>query len=133
MEILRKQGYWLFRDVLDHEALGKLRDLYMAELCDRNLVDASDGEALWNGTPLKIDDGVTSSHYPRLREARAWQNFVVQPKIKKFFADLTGEEPEWLTASDYYRIVPPRQDRGEDAFALRHQDGKGLPGLDFVT
>jgi len=134
MSILEDQGYWLFRDVLDPEAVGRLRDLYMAELRERDLVDADSREAVWNGrTPLAIDDGVTSSRYPRLREGKAWENFVADPAIDSFFASLIGEQPEWLRASDYYRIVPPGQDRGEDAFSLRHQDGQGLPGLDFVT
>jgi hypothetical protein len=132
--MMRDQGYWLFRDVLDREALGAVRDRYMAELHDRNLVDPAVNEPVWNRTtPLEIDDGVTSSRFPRLREGRVWENFVKQPKIEAFFAGLAGERPEWLTASDYYRIVPPGQDRGEDPFALRHQDGQGLPGLDFVT
>jgi hypothetical protein len=134
MSILREQGYWFFRDVLDPEAVGWLRDLYMDELRDRDLVDAGSSEAVWNRrTPIAIDDGVTSSRFPRLREARAWETFVEHPGIIRFFSDLTGEAPDWLTASDYYRIVPPGQDRGEDAFSLRHQDAKGLPGLDFVT
>ena len=132
--VMREQGYWFFRDALDHEALGTLRDLYMAELHDRELVAADSSEPVWNRTtPIAIDDGVTSSRYPRLREARAWENFVAQPKIAEFFSSLAGEKAEWLTASDYYRIVPPGQDRGSDAFALRHQDSRGLPGLDFVT
>jgi hypothetical protein len=134
MSILEDQGYWLFRDVLDPEAVGRLRDLYMVELRERDLVDADSPEAVWNGrTPITIDDGVTSSRYPRLREGKAWENFVADPAIDSFFASLIGEKPEWLRASDYYRIVPPGQDRGEDAFSLRHQDGQGLPGLDFVT
>src|SRR5690606_1687380 len=107
--MMRDQGYWLFRDVLDREALGAVRDRYMAELHDRNLVDPAVNEPVWNRTtPLEIDDGVTSSRFPRLREGRVWENFVKQPKIEAFFAGLAGERPEWLTASDYYRIVPPR-------------------------
>jgi hypothetical protein len=134
MTILREQGYWFFRDVIDHEALGTMRERYMAELYIRNLVDPGCSDVVWNGTtPLDIDDGVTSSRFPRLRQARVWETFVEHPEIVRFFSSLTGEQPEWLTASDYYRIVPPGQDRGEDAFSLRHQDGNGLPGLDFVT
>jgi len=134
MSILREQGYWFFRNVLDPEAVGQLRNLYITELRDRDLLPPGASEAVWNGlTPIEIDDGVTSSRYPRLREARAWETFVEHPGIIRFFSELTGEKPEWLTSSDYYRIVPPRQERGEDAFSLRHQDGKGLPGLDFVT
>lgn len=134
MSILRDQGYWLFNDVLDREAVGQLRDLYMAELHDRDLIEKDSTEARWNRrTPLAIDDGVTSSRYPRLREARAWETFVEHPGIVRFFSDLIGEKPEWLRASDYYRIVPPGQEPGEDPYSLRHQDGKGLPGLDFVT
>lgn len=134
MSIKREQGYWFFRDVLDRDALGAMRERYMAELYSRDLVDAGSNEPIWNGTtPIEIDDGVTSSRFPRLREGRVWENFVADPRIAGFFGELAGEQPEWLTASDYYRIVPPGQDRGEDAFALRHQDGNGLPGLDFVT
>lgn len=134
LKIMEEQGYWFFRDVLDRDALARVYDLFMAELRDMNLVDAGVTEPVWNGrTPLALDDGVTSSRYPRLREGRVWENFVKEPAIVSFFAALAGEEPEWLTASDYYRIVPPGQDRGEHWFDLRHQDGQGLPGLDFVT
>lgn len=134
LAIMQEQGYWFFRDVLDRQALATICDRYMAELRDRDLIDEDSLKPVWNRrTPIEIDDGVTSSRFPRLREGRVWENFVEEPAIKSFFAALAGEEPEWLTASDYYRIVPPGQVRGEDSFALRHQDGKGLPGLDFVT
>lgn len=134
LTIMREQGYWFFRDVLDRQALATMVDRYMDELRDRNLLNADSVEPVWNRqTPLAIDDGVTSSRYPRLRDGRVWETFVKEPAIESFFAALAGEEPEWLTASDYYRIVPPGQDAGDDSFALRHQDGKGLPGLDFVT
>lgn len=134
LAILQDQGYWFFRDVLDREALDTMRERYMAELYDRDLVDAGTGEPVWNRrTALEIDDGVTSSRFPRLRDGRVWEEFVAHPAIAAFFGKLAGETPEWLTASDYYRIVPPGQDHGDDAFSLRHQDGLGLPGLQFVT
>jgi ectoine hydroxylase-related dioxygenase (phytanoyl-CoA dioxygenase family) len=134
LRIMREQGYWFFRDVLDRDALATIRGRYMAELYDRDLIEAGNDEPVWNRrTPLTIDDGVTSSRFPRLRDGRVWETFVAQPAISHFFKQLAGEEPEWLTASDYYRIVPPGQDAGEDPYALRHQDGAGLPGLDFAT
>lgn len=134
LAVLEDQGYWYFRDVLDREALDAMRDRYMAELYSRDLVDAGTSEPVWNGnTPIEIDDGVTSSRFPRLREGRVWESFVAHPAISGFFGKLAGETPEWLAASDYYRIVPPNQEAGEDACSLRHQDGLGLPGLQFVT
>ena len=134
VSILEEQGYWFFKGVLDGKALETVRQHFMAELRSRNLVEHGSNDAIWNQTtPIVMDDGVTNSRYPRMRDARVWETFVKHPEIVRFFSDLAGETPEWLTASDYYRIVPPGQDVSEDPFALRHQDGLGLPGLDFVT
>ena len=134
LRILDEQGYWFFRGVLDPEALETVRQHFMAELHSRDLVKQGSDDAVWNRTtPITIDDGVTSSRYPRMRDARVWETFVEHPEIVRFFSTLAGETPEWLTTSDYYRIVPPGQDAGEDPFELRHQDGLGLPGLDFAT
>jgi len=134
LSILEDQGYWFFKGVLDAKALKTVQQHFMAELRSRDLVEHGSKDAIWNQTtPIVMDDGVTNSRYPRMRHAEVWETFVEHPEIAHFFSALAGETPEWLSASDYYRIVPPRQDVKEDPFALRHQDGLGLPGLDFVT
>jgi len=133
--ILQEQGYWFFRDVLDHDAVADLRKKCQATLAGWGVSDPDGEEPLWNGSSL---DGIASglqnmnAKVPELREGRAWEEFVHHPRINAFFESILGSPLEWLKISDYYRIVPPTQDIPDDPYIGRHQDGGGLMGLDCV-
>ena len=132
--IQKDQGYWFFRDVLNHDAVTAMRDRYLDLLSRWNLVKADEAEPVWNGDSLaNLGDGLNNSKIPELREQRVWERFVEDPKINNFFESVLGSPLEWLTASDFYRLVPPTQNMPEDPYKGRHQDGQGLQGLDFIT
>lgn len=127
-------GYWFFQGALDKAAVGSLRDKYMAELRSSGVVDPESEEPIWNRASLSgMGDGLNVAKVPALRAQRAWETFVQHPKINDFFESLIGAPLEWLTSSDFYRIVPPASSLSGDPFSGRHQDGLGLPGLDFIT
>lgn len=126
--IWAEHGYWFFRDVLDHEALAALRKEYVGQLRELELVDADDGEPLWNGRPI-VDFPAT---FEPLHKRRVWQNFVKNPKINAFFEDALGDQVYWIPI-DYYRLVAPNPGGEDKAYLALHQDGMSNPGIDFVT
>jgi len=133
-QILQDQGYWFFKGVLDHGAVSEMRKHYNEVLKQWDLVKADEAEPVWNGGSLAdIGDGLNNSRIPELREKEVWETFVKNPKVNAFFESILGSPLEWITASDFYRLVPPTQNVPEDPYKGRHQDGLGLQGLDFLT
>ena len=133
-QILQDQGYWFFKGVLDHDAVVEMRKHYNEVLAQWDLVDPDEAEPVWNGGSLAdIGDGLNNSRIPELREKQVWETFVKNPKVNAFFESILGSPLEWITASDFYRLVPPTQNVPEDPYKGRHQDGLGLQGLDFIT
>jgi len=133
--ILKEQGYWYFRDVLDHEVLLDLQKKFRAILTKWDVSDPDLLEPMWNGNSLEgIANGLAQSNskVPELREERVWQDFVAHPKIAGFIESLIGGPLEWLEVADFYRLVPPTIEVPEDPYIGRHQDGVGLIGLDCV-
>jgi hypothetical protein len=126
--IWAEHGYWFFRDVLDHDALASLRREYVGQLKALELVDADDGEPLWNGRPI-VDFPAT---FDSLHKRRVWQSFVKDRRINAFFEDALGEEIYWIPI-DYYRLVAPSPGGDDNAYLGLHQDGMSNPGIDFVT
>ena len=132
-QILQDQGYLFFRGVLDWDALCEMRKHFNEVLEQWDLVKPNEAEPVWNGGSLdSIGDGLNKSRIPQLREKQVWETFVKHPKINAFFESILGSPLEWITASDFYRLVPPTQNIPEDPYQGRHQDGLGLQGLDFV-
>lgn len=126
--IWNEHGYWFFRDVLDHEALQRLKDKYMAELKLIGAVDQHASEPIWNGAQLED----VPPTFRSLHQLHAWQNFVKEPKIKAFFEEMLNDKIYWLPI-DYYRLVAPTRAEKADPFIGVHQDGMSNPGLDFVV
>jgi hypothetical protein len=47
-----RDGYWFFKDVLDHRAIGRLRNTYMDTLKAAGVIDEHETEPVYNGVDL---------------------------------------------------------------------------------
>lgn len=124
--IWNEHGYWFFRNVLDRDALQRLKDKFMAELKELGAIDADAAEPIWNGKPL---DAVPST-FTTLHQLHAWQTFVKEAPIKAFFEEILEDELYWLPM-DYYRLVAPRPRDKVELYIGNHQDGMSNYGLEF--
>lgn len=127
-----RDGYWFFRDVLDKDAIGRLRGVYLDVLTDLGVVEPGRTDAaVYNGAPLDgfpIQNNGTPgtdplmARYPRDR-------FVEEPGIRAFFAELFGDDVFWVPNTEYH-AMPPGTGRPGKRFNYIHCDGannKGLP------
>lgn len=123
-----ERGYWLFKDVLDREAVGRMRRTFLDELVRMGVVDEGQDDPIWNGKdltdfPVKIEP---------LHDKRVWQDFVAEPTIDAFFKQLFGEDIFWVPIVEY-RITPPTNRVWPDPWVGRHQDGFANEGIAFRT
>jgi hypothetical protein len=119
-------GYWFFRDVLDHEAVGRLRDRGLAFLRQCGLTDAAGPVAHYNGGDLgRLDPAAFEADSP-------WRAFVADPAIRDFFRRLSGADPEWIPVGEC-RMSPPTTDANRPLFDFIHSDGFFNPGMYFRT
>ncbi len=132
-EAWERDGYWLFRDVLDKDAVARLRRIYVEEL-EKLGVIAPVGDAptergvRYNGADLT---GMPR-HMEPLAERRAWQTFVAEKTIHDFFVKLLDDEPFWVPVVEY-RATPPSQESAESRVTGIHQDGPHTPGVPIRT
>lgn len=127
-----RDGYWFFRDVINLNAIDRLRANYLKVLNGLGVVDPDRRDAaIHNGAPLEdypIVMGGAPHDDPLLAEYPATE-FIADPAIKAFFTELLGEEPFWVPNSEFH-AVPPNTVRPGSRFNFVHQDGannKGLP------
>jgi hypothetical protein len=126
-----QDGYWFFKNVLDKEAVGRLRQVFVCELEKLGVIDAqgttsTERSVRYNGKSLE--------NFPFRMEpiaARApWREFAAEPRIHQFFTQLLGDEPFWVPIAEY-RATPPESGHGKPRLNYVHQDGPYSPGIDF--
>lgn len=124
-------GYWFFRDVLDKDAVARLRQSWIDELEANGVIDPvgdapTDKSVRYNGASLE--------HYPFRMEPiaakRPWVQFVAEAPIHDFFTRLFQDEPFWVPVVEY-RATPPQQDTSKSRIDAIHQDGPFSPGIPF--
>lgn len=127
-----RDGYWFFRNVLDLDAVARLRDVYLETLREIGVIDPSRRDAaVYNGAPLDdypIVMGGPPDEDPLLRRYPR-DAFVSDPPIRRFFADLFGDDVFWVPNSEFQAFPPQKGHRGS-RFNYLHCDGpnnKGLP------
>lgn len=123
-----RDGYWFFRDVLDHDAVARLRASYVAVLAEAGVIDPSDADLRHNGADL-------SAMPPRmapLSKTQPWRAFIADRAIHAFFARLLDDEPFWIPIVEY-RAAPPNPSRGGDRINYLHQDGFYNDGIPFCV
>ena len=130
-EAWERDGYWFFRDVLDKDAVGRLRATFVEELERQGVIDPvgdapTDRSVRYNGASL--------ANYPfrmePLADRQPWRAFVAEKPINDFFTRLFGDEPFWVPVVEY-RATPPSQDPARSRIDGIHQDGPYSPGIPF--
>ncbi|MES2258332.1 MAG: phytanoyl-CoA dioxygenase family protein [Pseudomonadota bacterium] len=122
-----RDGYWFFRDVLDQEAVGRLRGVYMDFLAGLGMVERDDPKAIYSGKSL---DGFPFRMEP-LAQRNVWKPFVTEPAIHAFFQRVLGDDPFWIPTVEY-RATPPASDLQSDRMVYVHQDGFYNAGIPFL-
>jgi hypothetical protein len=126
-----RDGYWFFRNVLDLEAVGRLRAVYLEILDQLGVIEPGhDDVAIYNGAPLDhypIKMGGDPAIDPLLQRYPA-NDFVKEPKIKAFFEALFGGEVVWVPNTEFH-AVPPNHQHAGNRFNYVHQDGANNKGL----
>jgi len=126
-----QDGYWFFRDVLDKDAVGRLRQSWIDELETQGVIDPvgdapTDKSVSYNGGSLDA--------YPFRMEPiaakRPWVPFVAEKPINDFFTRLFQDDPFWVPVVEY-RATPPQQDNSQSRIDVIHQDGPYSPGIPF--
>ena len=128
----RRDGYWFFRDVLDKDAIGRLRAIYLDVLNEIGVIEPGRSDAaVHNGASLDDfpirNDGTPGTDPLMARYPR--NQFVAEPAIREFFTRLFEDEPFWVPNTEYH-AMPPRPDKQGRRFNYVHSDGpnnKGLP------
>lgn len=130
-EAWNRDGYLFFRNVLDQEAVARLRQAYVDELEALDIVEPSNATIRYNGNSM--DD---LPRFPRgiqaLFDKAPWRKFVAEPKIDAFIQQLLGDKPYWVPVVGY-RVAPPEDSLENDRFTYVHQDGFFNPGIPFVN
>lgn len=129
----QRDGYWFFRDVLDHDAVARARAVYLDVLNELGVIDPSvtdaavhngaslEGYPIYMGGPCEEDP--LFARYPR-------DSFVNEPQIKAFFEQVFGDEVFWVPNSEFQAVPPRTEGWGSSRFNFVHCDGpnnKGLP------
>jgi len=126
-----RDGYWFFRDVLDKDAVARLRHVYLDTMAGLGVVDEGRTDAaIWNGASLT--DYPINNHGALERDPLLALNprdtFVNEPKIRAFFEQLFGDEVFWVPNTEYHALAPHAGGEGS-VFNYVHADGPNNPGL----
>lgn len=126
-----RDGYWFFRGVLDLDAIGEVRAVFMDVLNELGVVEPGRSDvAIYNGAPLDnypIKMGGDPDVDPLLARYPA-HSFVRDPKIKAFFEELLGDELFWVPNTEFH-AVPPSGSGQPSRFNYVHADGANNKGL----
>lgn len=130
-EAWERDGYWFFKDVLDKDAVARLRTVWIEELERQGVIDPVGGADTSRSVRY---NGASLERYPfrmePLAEKAPWRGFVAEPAIEAFFTRLFGCAPFWVPIAEY-RAIPPTADRSQVRFDALHQDGPYSPGIPF--
>ncbi|WP_181316740.1 phytanoyl-CoA dioxygenase family protein [Sphingobium sp. AEW001] len=126
-----RDGYWFFRDVLDKDAVARVRATYREVLEALDVVEAGDpDQTLYNGAalddyPIKMGGDPTID--PLLARYPSGA-FLAEPPIRHFFEQVFGDEVMWVPNSEFH-AVPPNPAHQGSRFNFVHCDGANNKGL----
>jgi ectoine hydroxylase-related dioxygenase (phytanoyl-CoA dioxygenase family) len=132
-----RDGYWLFRDQLDKDALKQLQEAYLNEITTMGIVDQGAEGPVFNGksvaetAPHIVNDGFSGL---RIGQPEPWLAFVKDPKINDAIGKLINCTPRQLPFGGT-RVFPPDTgaDLKRDRFNGAHQDAFYNEGYGFTT
>lgn len=119
-EAWERDGYWFFRSVIDRDAVGQMRAVYIEVLAELGLIEQGDEQAVWTGRNLDAVSGDYMMPLRAIAERAPWQAFLQQRAVVEFFQALLDEPAVWLPMMEM-RAVPPGKPALEEVFV--HQDG----------
>jgi hypothetical protein len=123
----RNDGALFFRDVINHSAIAKVRDEYLARLKEFGIVDPRETQSNWNGRD-RLDGSLA-----RPISDDVWRGLVADPSLDRLVRTFLGEAPAWVPIV-VHRSAPPAPAGAKlDTFGTRHQDGVYNYGIDFIT
>lgn len=129
-EAWERDGYWFFRDVLDQEAVGALRQKMIDHLAERHLVDPADPQYRYTGVPL----GDFRPCVEEMVGQKAYRFITENANVNAFFEKLFGMPACWVPFNQYRATPPtPLEERATGPyFDMIHEDGIYNEGLDFI-
>jgi hypothetical protein len=123
----RADGVLFFRDVIDHAAIGRVRDEYITRLKTLGVVDHAETEPRWNGR------GQVDGALARPIGDDVWRGLVGDPSFDQVVRTFLGASPAWVPIVVHRTAPPASADARAAPFAARHQDGIYNYGIDFIT
>lgn len=130
---IERDGYWFFENVLDHEAVERLRQAYVDELTEIGIVDAGDEDFRYNGRPLdQLPKNPVTGTIKGMFERAPWKEFVREPAVEALFRKILKADPAWMPILGY-RVAKPLSDPASERFEFVHQDGFFNPGIPFLN
>jgi Phytanoyl-CoA dioxygenase (PhyH) len=130
-----RDGYWYFKGVLDLGALAHFRQPILDELKGLGIVDQDAQEPIYNGSSLDSFPERNVAGYeplPGQKRSRRWRDFLANPKVNDFFAQVLGGQPAWVPVAEL-RVMPPGEDPALGLFTYPHQDGFYNEGYRSLT
>ena len=124
-----RDGYWFFRDVLDKDVIGRIRQVYVDYLVEMGVTDPNDPDARYNGADYS--NLPINSNSTKLNDRKVHKMLHEAPTINAFFSRLFGCDPFWVPFT-VHRTNPPVTDRNRSRFDFVHADSAYNEGLPFL-
>jgi hypothetical protein len=112
-----RNGYWFFRDVIDHAALEKISSAYVDVLAELGYIASGDKNAVWAGKDLAEFPEYLRPLAP-LNAIAPWRDFLSHPNLVAFLSRIVGEPVAFVPMLEL-RAVPPHTQTPP----FVHQDG----------
>jgi hypothetical protein len=123
----KADGALYFRNVIDHAAIARVHEEYLARLKEVGVVDEEQSGPIWNGRN-RLDGALASQ-----LSDDVWRDLVADPSFDDVVSTFLGEAPAWVPIV-VHRASPPLPVAAmPEIFATRHQDGIFNYGIEFVT
>lgn len=120
-------GVLFFRNVIDHSAIARVREEYLARLKEIGVVAAEETQSNWNGHD-RLDGALA-----RPVGDDVWRDLVADPSLDRVVRTFLGEAPTWVPIVVHRAAPPAPAGARPEVFGTRHQDGVYNYGIDFIT
>ena len=89
-----RDGYWFFRDVLDKDAVARLRKVYLEELVKLDVIDPTDAASAEKSVPYNGRGNLERMpiHMEPLCEREIWQHCCAQPTQNVSASTVAGND-----------------------------------------
>lgn len=130
-----ENGYWLFKKVLDPEALDNYRQPILDKLKGLGVVDADSKEPIYSRRGMEKFGARMFAGYENpegVNKSKTWLEFLRSPKVNAFFSRVLGYDPAWIPIAEV-RMVPPDEPTELGNLIFPHQDAFYNAGYRFTA